>query len=125
MRRKHRGYRIKVEIRQGGYISGHSIIFNSNLQESENTATLIHELAHGLLKHQSESNGNTPVKIKEQQAEVTTYLVCKTLGINRKSEFYLKTWRLSQDIAKDFKAIDRIFKAILKGLTDEQPKEGR
>lgn len=112
-----------LEINKGGYITDHHIVLNSNLNEAEHAGTLVHELAHGLLKHQSEQNGNTPAKIKEQQAEVTTYLVCKTLGIKRNSVFYLKAWDLSKDIVKDFKTIDRTFKQILKGLTSDNNKE--
>lgn len=122
---KSQGFTIKLQplkISRGGGISGSIIVLNSNLGKTEHVGTLVHELAHGLLDHQK--NGDTPREVKEQQAEVTTYLVCKSLGIKRKSEFYLKCWDLSKDIVKDFKNIDKVSKQILRGLTSDKPKGG-
>lgn len=122
---KCQGFSVKLqplEISMGGFINKTNIVLNSNLGKTEHSGTIIHELAHGLLEHQK--NGNIPREVKEQQAEVATYLVCKSLGIERKSEFYLKAWGLSEDIVKDFKTIDKVSKQILRGLTNDKPKRG-
>lgn len=123
---KRQGFTIKLQplkISLGGGINNTTITLNSNLGKTDQVGTLIHELAHGLLEHQK--NGSPPSEVKEQQAETATYLVCKTLGIRRKSEFYLKSWGLSENIVKDFKTIDKVSKQILRGLTNDKPKGGK
>ena len=59
----------------------------------------------------------------EQQAETATYLVCKVLGIKRKSVFYLKSWGLSENILKDFQKVDRVAKKIIKSLGGGEKKD--
>lgn len=101
-----------LEIAKGGYVTRDNgeIILNSNLDELENTGTLIHEWVHKELKH---PNNGTPARVAEQQAETATYLVCKVLGIERKSVFYLKSWGLSENILKDFGKVDKVVKKII------------
>lgn len=116
---KAQGYILKIEsleIKLGGYIREREIVLNSNLNQTENTGTLIHELVHGELNHNGKDN-KVSAKVAEQQAETATYLVCQVLGIKRKSEFYLKSWQLSEDIIKDFQKIDKVARKIIKGLT--------
>lgn len=101
-----------LEVIHGGFIDEErNITLNSNLQEKDWVGTLVHELAHGLLNQ----NG-TPHRLREQQAETATYLTCKVLGIERKSEFYLKSWGLSEDILKDFQKVDRVAKKLIEAL---------
>lgn len=117
------GFRIvfkPLEVIRGGYIQERSITLNNNLTEKDWTGTLIHELAHGLL---GQNHKDTPPRVKEQQAEVITYLACRVLGIERKSEFYLKSWGLSQDIIGDFQAIDKVTKQITEGLAPTQKQQ--
>ena len=117
------GFRVKfepLEVIRGGYIQERSITLNNNLTEKDWTGTLIHELAHGLL---GQNHKDTPQRVKEQQAEVITYLACRVLGIERKSEFYLKSWGLSQDIIGDFQAIDKVTKQITEGLAPSQKQQ--
>ena len=114
------GYMVKMEpleIKLGGYIKEKKIVLNRNLNQVENTGTLIHELIHGELNHNGKDN-KISAKVAEQQAETATYLVCQVLGIERKSEFYLKTWELSENIVKDFQKIDKVARKITKGLTN-------
>lgn len=109
------GYTINseaLEIATGGYISGKTIVLNSNLNEIENTGTLIHELAHGELGH-TQSNDISSRSLKEQQAETTTAVLCQILGVERKSEFYLKSWGMDEDIKKSFSRIDGAVKRIM------------
>lgn len=105
-----------LEVIHGGFIDEEkNITLNSNLAEKDWTGTLIHELAHGLL-----GQNGTPQRVREQQAETTTYLVCKVLGIERKSEFYLKSWGLSEDILKDFGKVDKVAKKLIAALRGEE-----
>jgi len=104
-----------LEVKKGGYYGNNEIVLNSNLSEAENVGTLIHEIAHHLLNHQGNDSDITN-SLAEQQAETVTYLVCNILGVKRKSEFYLKNWKLSKDIMKDFQKIDRATRKILAGL---------
>jgi len=104
-----------LEIAKGGYVTKNNgqITLNSNLDELENTGTLIHEWVHKELKH---PDNGTPPSVAEQQAETATYLLCKVLGIKRKSVFYLKSWGLSENILKDFGKVDKVVKKITKGV---------
>ncbi len=116
-----------LEIRQGGYLQDKSIVLNSNLREKDWTSTTIHELAHFLLGH-TQANERLTRSLEEQQAETVTYLACKTLGIKRKSRFYLKSWGLSKNILKDWQEIERVRKKIIRGLTlgrEETPNKER
>lgn len=109
-----------MEIKQGGYIYKKVIVLNSNLSETENTGTLIHELSHYFLGHTAEADINSR-DIKEQEAETTTYLLCSVLGINRNSTFYLKCWDADYSIIKSsFKKINKAFKTILEGITKKE-----
>ena len=100
-----------LEIATGGYIEEKSIVLNSNLSESENIGTLIHELAHGELGH-TESKDFTSRSLKEQQAETVTYIVCQMFGVDRKSEFYLKGWKLDENINNSFSLINKAVNSI-------------
>lgn len=104
-----------LEIARGGYVTRDNgeITLNSNLDELENTGTLVHEWVHKELKH---PDNGTPARVAEQQAETATYLVCKVLGIERKSVFYLKSWGLSENILKDFGKVDKVVKKITEGV---------
>ena len=108
-----------LEIATGGYIKEKAITLNSNLNDTEHVGTLIHELSHGLLEHTNGNNGELPAKIKEQQAETTTYLACQILGVERRCQFYLKNWNLSKSIVKNFQTIDKVAKQIVEAVKNE------
>lgn len=115
---KRLGYDISskaLEISKGGYICEKEIVLNSNLNEIENTATLIHELCHGELGHTNAENEKSRMQ-KEQEAELTTYIVCKFFGIERKSEFYLKSWQLTENIMQSFLLINKVATKIIKEI---------
>ncbi len=113
-----------LEIAKGGYVTSENgeIILNSNLDETENIGTLVHEWVHKELKH---PNNDTPAKVAEQQAETATYLVCKVLGIKRKSVFYLKSWGLSENILKDFGKVNKVSKKIISALATAKPTRAK
>ncbi|MEI7579145.1 MAG: ArdC-like ssDNA-binding domain-containing protein [bacterium] len=104
-----------LEVSCGGYISQKEIVLNSNLNETENIGTLIHELCHGELGH-TDDKDQTSRSLAEQQAETTTAILCNIYGVERKSEFYLKSWKLDENIKESFskmvKAVQIISKTI-------------
>jgi len=104
-----------LEIATGGYISEKKIVLNSNLTEIENVGTLIHEMAHGELGH-TDSKDVTSQSLQEQQAETVTYILCNMYGVNRNSEFYLKGWKLDENINQSFSRIDKAVKSISKEI---------
>jgi hypothetical protein len=99
----------------GGYISKKEIVVNSNRQESANVGTLIHELAHGELGH-TDTNCDHETDIKEQQAETVTYMVCLELGIERNSQFYLKSWGMSENILQDFAQLSKVANKLVREI---------
>lgn len=113
-----------LEVILGGYVTSENgqITLNSNLDKTENIGTLIHEWVHKELRH---PNTGTSAQIEEQQAETATYLVCKVLGIERKSEFYLKSWGLSENILKDFGKVDKVTKKIISSLVNDKDNQGK
>jgi len=108
-----------LETIMGGYIKERIITLNSNLNDAEHIGTLIHELSHGLLNHTNGKNGELPAQVKEQQAETATYLACRILGVERKSEFYLKGWALSKAIVRDFQTLDKVAKEIIGAINNK------
>ena len=113
-----------LEIAKGGYVTSENgeITLNSNLNETENIGTLVHEWVHKELKH---PDNGTPYRVAEQQAETATYLVCKVLGIERKSVFYLKSWGLSENILKDFGKVNEVTKKIISALATAKPTRAK
>lgn len=116
----------KLEISKGGYITHitNEIVLNSNLDEAENKGTFIHECSHYLLGHtkegQTTSSDNKERSLKEQEAETLTYLICKRLGINRKSEFYLKAWNTQETILNSLDKINKAFSTFIEILKTKQ-----
>lgn len=104
-----------LEIAVGGYISKDGIVLNSNLNDIEHVGTIIHEMAHGLLGHLN-THALHKRSVKEQEAEMTTLIVSKHFGIERKSEFYLKGWQADEDIMKSFEKINKVSSQIIQKI---------
>lgn len=112
------GYKVEkrpLEFNVGGYISKKEITINSNRNESANVGALIHELAHGELGH-TDTNCNHERDIKEVQAETVTYMVCLELGIERNSQFYLKSWGMSENIIQDFAVLSKVATKLVREI---------
>ena len=102
---------------KGGYIdTENNIVLNSILSERENIGTLIHEISHGLLKH----NGNVDLsrEFKEQEAETMSYLINSRIGISRESRFYLKTWGVSETIKTSMSKIEKAMEVFFECFED-------
>ena len=104
-----------LEFNTGGFISDKHIVINSNRQESGNVGTMIHELAHGLLGH-TDTNCDHSYDLKEVQAETVTYMVCQELGIERKSEFYLKAWGMSDNVMVEMATLAKVADKIIREI---------
>ena len=113
------GYTVEsrpLEYNLGGYITeGKQIVINSNRNEAANVGTLIHEMCHGELGHVDTKHDHS-YELCEQQAETATYLVCQALGVDRNSVFYLKSWKLSEDIMKDFQELSGVANKITRAI---------
>lgn len=110
-----------LEIALGGYIENKNIVLNSNLNLTENIGTLIHEISHGILGHTNSMDLRSK-DLKEQEAETATFLLCKQLNINRKSEFYLKSFELSENIFKSFNCINKAVNIFLETFNEESKR---
>lgn len=96
----------------GGYINKDGqITINSVQRESDNVATLVHEIAHGLLQHVA--NKKMPTEQKEQEAETLCYLIGQEIGYNAKSEMYLKSWKMSDSIKDSMTRINKAYKTFM------------
>lgn len=76
------------------YIDGkEEIVLNSRNSRTQNVATSIHELAHKKL-HNLDNIKDLPKDIKEFQAEMTSYIVCKNYGMDtsEKAIPYIAKW---------------------------------
>ena len=70
---------------------------NINISHRENKPQMVacyfHELAHILLDHANDRGNNLSRKIRELEAEATSYLVCSCLGIdNEGAKSYIGGW---------------------------------
>jgi hypothetical protein len=113
------GYTVEsrpLEYDMGGYIEADKkITLNSNRNEAANVGTLIHEMCHGEMGH-TDTNNSHSYELNEQQAESATFLVCQALGVERNSEFYLKSWKMSENILADFQQISSVANKIVRAI---------
>lgn len=71
------------------------ILMNPRYSEGEQIPTLIHELAHAKLHApEQQANHKYSKSVKEFQAELTSYIVCKHYGIDTEEEAipYIASW---------------------------------
>ena len=119
------GYSVSYETMRpetGGFINSQKEIhINDLIDMKQRPAVLIHELAHGELGH-VDSFDISRRDVKEQEAEITTYLVLKLLGHEPKnSVFYLKSWELEESsIKQSLNRIDKVVKKIYDALSPAQ-----
>ncbi|MFH0349210.1 hypothetical protein ACG92U_02935 [Leuconostoc citreum] len=90
----------------------------SDLTPTDKIHTLAHEVAHAKL-HSAQSKDNWPTAIKETQAELSSYVISKNLGIDpgQQSIAYIDNW------SKKLKALDvpqtgKILNQALQASTD-------
>lgn len=94
------------------------IFLRSDLTPTDKIHTLAHELAHAKLHH-SQAKNNWPKAIKETQAELSSYVITKNLGIDpgQKSIEYIANWS-NKLKALDAKNTGKIINQALQASTD-------
>lgn len=97
----------------GGYIE------IKNDTSTSMVITIIHEWAHELL-HKGSENETYSKQYKEAQAEATSYIVCKHLGINNIfSSDYIQAYGNSvEDLKKNFKEIMKASTYIIERIRE-------
>lgn len=96
-----------------GYNRKGIIVLNSNKSADDNLRTGFHEYAHDVL-HWSEDRGEYTKKQKETEAEATTFIVCRFLGIETKAYNYLALYKSDSELILN--SIERISIAVSKIL---------
>ena len=104
---------------QGGYAVGDRIALNSFYDSNAHCGTILHELAHHLLEHTG-SRHELPKEIKETEAETVCFLLCQRLGIDRRSEFYLRSYQEGVEIAESFERIDSVVWQVLEKVEEKE-----
>lgn len=104
-----------------GLSKGGEININSEIDGSNKFLTLIHEYAHELL-HKTDDTRNLPVETKELQAEATTYIVAKYLGLESPvSKDYLKNWKATpKTLMEELNLIFKASQTIINLLSEEE-----
>lgn len=103
-----------------GYSKGGYIGINNKIDGSNKFLTLIHEYAHELL-HKGEDAKQLPTETKELQAEATTFIVAKYLGLESPvSKDYLKNWKATpKTLMEELNLILKASKTIINLLSKE------
>lgn len=96
-----------------GYNQKGIIVLNSNKSADDNLRTGFHEYAHDVL-HWAENRGEYTKKQKETEAEATTFIICRFLGIETKAYNYLALYKSDSELILN--SIERISIAVSKIL---------
>ena len=100
-----------------GYTDGKEIWISKSLSESHKICTFFHELAHYHL-HFDSDRYELKSSTKELEAEATSYLVSKYLGIeNGEAAAYIHSWTRDVDPAKKKKLLKGKGSNVLKTAT--------
>jgi hypothetical protein len=111
--------KIMIDSACGGYCkySSNSIVINSNPERTVamKISTLFHELGHSLMHSNLVLNGKVNENelhrgMREGQAEAFSYVLSSFIGVENKSELYIKTWGNDKDSLKE--CISTISKAV-------------
>lgn len=107
-----------LEVAKGGFIAlkdnKPQITLNSNLSETENKGTFLHELSHYLLDHLEEDKRNK--SIIEQEAESLCFILCSVFNVVRHSEFYLNAWGSDETIMQSLESINKAYNKFKKEM---------
>ena len=95
-----------------GYLKKDNIVIDDNLNETEKTSILVHELAHALLEHDDDENKLTR-EIKELEAEAVAFVVMDHYGLKIKSDRYLALYKKDYNLKESLKRIHKIATRII------------
>jgi hypothetical protein len=100
-----------------GYSSGGSIGITNEEDINEQTATLMHELAHEYLDHKYSKK---PKNVREIEAEGTAYVICNFFDLPTNAPTYLAlhTKASRADILKHCETIQKVSKVIISYLLE-------
>jgi len=105
----------------------YNLVLNENHSREAIYATMVHELAHLYCGHLGTPNSNwwpdrrgLTKEAREFEAESTTYLLCRRLGIDNRSEQYLAGYRKQNEKIPEI-SLECIMKAG--GLIEKMGKE--
>ncbi len=108
-----------------GYAMAGKIVVDSGLSDAQALKTLLHEAGHAMLGHCGNNDKGTD--LKELEAETTSYICCKALGLDPDpySFGYLASWSYGDDTGKLLEKAGQvaavIAKKILKALEGKAP----
>jgi hypothetical protein len=102
-----------------GYSSGGAISIDNEKDINEQTATLMHELAHEYLDH-NKIHSRKPRNIREIEAEGTAYVICNFFDLPTNAPTYLAihTKASRKDILKHCETIQKVSRVIISYLLE-------
>jgi hypothetical protein len=105
-----------------GYSCGGTIYIRRHLPGLERAATIAHELAHEIL-HDMRSRGELPPHHRETEADATSYVVLRVLGLPSKAPAYI-AWHGGDGklVLQSLKRVQRTARRILRAY--ESPGTG-
>lgn len=105
-------------------VNSHKIVLNNRLSETETAKTLIHELAHAKLHHDSSPHVTDSRREKEMQAEMTAYVVAKSFGLDPSDSSidYIANWteKFSQidNVEQNLAVVQKTSREMIKEIND-------
>jgi len=99
-----------------GYSEGGNIVVDDNLNDTEKSATLVHELAHVMLHNREirdDSEKYLRKEIKEMEAEAVAYVVFNHYGMEVKSDKYLALYKESYNLKGSLERIKKVSSEII------------
>lgn len=103
-----------------GYSKLGEIVINSDLNQTEQASTLVHELGHELLHETREKRKELTTEIKEMEAESVSFVVMDSLGVEIGSDRYLALYKKTYNLKRSLKRIYTVSKEIMDYLEIEK-----
>ena len=92
-----------------GYTDGKVIVINSKKSDDDKLRTMFHEYAH-FKSHWDKDRGGYTTKQKETEAEATSFIISRFLGVDTKAYNYLALYHSDSELILN--SLQRISKAV-------------